>query len=165
MPNDGKIVYWDACVFLSYINGMVDRMPILDAILENSANDDGGIKIYATALARVEVAFGAAEKEGKALDPEVERQIDDLWADPEAIVTVDYHDGIGAMARQLIRQSLTKGWSLKPVDAIHLATARWLEEVTGREVEFHTYSKDLPRFAALTGYRICQPYVAQQRLI
>ncbi len=161
MPNNRTIVYWDACVLLSYINGIADRMPILDALLASSASDNGDIKLHSSAIARVEVAFGVAEKEKKALDPKVEQQIDALWADPAAVVTVDYHDGIGTMARRLIRAALTKGWSLKPADAIHLATAQWLAEVTGQKVEFHTYSKDLPRFATLTDYQISQPIIAQ----
>ena len=121
--------------------------------------------MYSSAIARVEVAFGAAEKEGKALDTAIEQRIDNLWADPGAIVTVDYHDGIGRISRQLMREGITIGWSLKTVDAIHLATARWLSDVNNQEIEFHTYSKDLPRYTPMVGFSILEPYTPQPYLL
>jgi predicted nucleic acid-binding protein len=47
----------------------------------------------------------------------------------------------------------------KPGDAVHLVSGRALDCA-----EFHTYSKDLPRFAALRGLTIIEPYVAQGQL-
>ncbi len=52
-------IYWDANVFLSYINNLPDRMPVLDAILEeieSSKND----RIVTSVLSKVEVALGSA---------------------------------------------------------------------------------------------------------
>lgn len=68
MPEPPPAVYWDACVPLSYINGMPERMPILDALLASSAQ--GEIQLYTSELSRVEVAFSAMEKEQRALDEE-----------------------------------------------------------------------------------------------
>ena len=64
-----------------------------------------------------------------------------------------------------MRDVLTRAWSLKPFDAIHLATAKWLAELAGETIEFHTYSKDLPSYEVITGYTICEPYLVQGRLI
>lgn len=109
MPDDRSIVYWDSCVCLSYINEIEDRIPTLDALLASSASDKGTIKLHSSALSRVEVAFGVTEKEGKVLDREIEQRIDSLWDDQAAIVTVDYHNGIGGIARELIRSAITQG--------------------------------------------------------
>ena len=103
MPGDRSIIYWDSCVFLSYINGIEDRMPILDALLEFSCSDESKIRIHSSALRRVEVAFGAAERAVRNLDSTVERRLDGLWDDPSAVIVVEYHDQIGLMARRLSR--------------------------------------------------------------
>jgi predicted nucleic acid-binding protein len=73
---------------------------------------------------------------------------------------IDFHEGIARDARTLIRGAVASGITgLKPGDAVHLASARTLAVA-----KFHTYSKDLPRFAQLTGLTILEPYVAQGRL-
>ena len=156
-------VYWDANAFLSYINGLPDRMPVLDALLGSSAG--GSIQIYTSAISQVEVAFAASEQRQKALDADMERKINSLWDDPKAVVLVEYHDGIGREARSLIRDAVTYGWSLKPLDAIHLATAQWLSQLGYSVSEFHTYDHSLPRYTSLVGYRICEPYSAQPSMI
>ena len=165
MASSRSIIYWDSCVFLSYINGIEDRMPTLDALLDHSSSDESRVKIHSSALARVEVAFGASEREARHLDPALVQKIDALWDDPAAVVTVEYHDGIGVVARQLMRTAVSKGWSLKPLDAVHLATALWLEQAKGEKVEFHTYDERLEKYKAITGFVICRPYVIQGRLM
>ena len=156
-------VYWDANAFLSYINGLPDRMPVLDALLGNSAG--GSIQIYTSAISQVEVAFAASEQQQKALDADMERKINTLWDDPKAVVLVEYHDGIGREARSLIRDAVTYGWSLKPLDAIHLATVQWLSQLGYLVSEFHTYDHALFKYTSLAGFRICEPYSAQPSMI
>ena len=41
-----KSIYWDACVWLSYINEIPERMPTIDAILDDSANPDGDLHLF-----------------------------------------------------------------------------------------------------------------------
>ncbi len=41
MPEERRIIYWDACLFLDYIQGHPARIPILDALLEESASPKG----------------------------------------------------------------------------------------------------------------------------
>ena len=80
-------VYWDANVFLSYINGVPERLPTLDALLESSAS--GGISIYTSALSVTEVAFAASEREQRTLDPAMEQKIDNLWEPNGPVTLVD----------------------------------------------------------------------------
>lgn len=156
-------IYWDANAFLSYINEFSERMPVLEALLGSSAG--GGIQIYTSALSQVEVAFAASEQQQKVLDSAAERKINRLWDDPRAVVLVEYHDGIGRDARSLIRDAITYGWSLKPLDAIHLATARWLSRLGYQVAEFHTYDHALHKYNSLAGFQICEPYSAQPSMI
>ena len=160
MPNrDRTKVYWDACVWLSYVNEDADRIPVLDAILANSADEDGSLTLHTSELSQVEVAFAAAEQKQRLLDPEVETKIDSLWIDRDAVVPVEYHERIGREARELMRFAITNGWSLKPMDAIHLATAKWLGVS-----EFHTYDTALNRYSAQVSFKIMEPYTPQPRL-
>jgi predicted nucleic acid-binding protein len=160
MPPDPSRNYWDACVFLSYINGVSDRLPTLDALLDESTDPEQDREIVTSAFTIAEVAFALHEKKQKVLDPEVERKIDALWSDRYAVKLIDFHEGVARDARTLIRGAIASGITgLKPGDAIHLASGRVLGCA-----EFHTYSKDLPRFSELTGLKILEPYVAQGRL-
>lgn len=49
--------------------------------------------------------------------------IDALWADRSAVQLVEFDQLIAREARRLLRASLDIGRGLKPMDAIHLATA------------------------------------------
>ena len=160
-----KTVYWDACVWLTYVNATPGRVEIVQALLDQSASDDGILTIYTSAMAKVEVAFAAAEQVNRSLDPETERQIDNLWADPKLATPVEYFDRIGVMARQLMRAAITRGWQLKPLDAIHLGTAAWLRSVGIGIDEFHTYDSGLIKFAGEIGCPIVEPYTLRPRLI
>ncbi len=113
----------------------------------------------------MEVAFGASEQKHRSLDEETERRIDSLWADPEAVVLVECHNAIGSEARNLIRSAIARGLSLKPLDAIHLATAQWLSKVGLTVREFHTYDKRLRRCESIVGFRIIEPNTPQIRMI
>ncbi len=53
-------VYWDACVFLSYINGEQERLPVIDALLEESRS--GKIEIITSTVSLAEVAFAEEER-------------------------------------------------------------------------------------------------------
>ena len=161
MPPERNRTYWDSCVFLSYINATPDRLPILDALLAESDDPENPREIVTSTFSIVEVAFELNEKAQGALDPAAESAIDALWSDRHAVKLIEFHEGIARDARTLIRGALAMGRrSLKPGDATHLASARSLGAT-----EFHTYSKDLPRFSALTGLQISEPFVYQPRML
>ena len=162
MP-DTPAFYWDSCVSLSYINEMPDRLSTLNALLESSSR--GEIRLFTSELSRVEVVFSATEKGNKTLDPETERRIDGLWENPMVITMVEYHRGIEREARRLMRDAITRGWSLKPLDAIHLATAQWLSNTGITIDEFHTYDAPLFKYGPIVGFKIVEPNTTQPMLI
>lgn len=159
MPNKRQRIYWDADVWLSYINAVPERLSILDALLADSTSDNGLIELCTSALSQVEVAFGKMEQDNMLLDPKIEEKIDKLWADRNAVKLAEYHDGIGIEARQFIRLAISKGWGLKPMDAIHLATAKWFEVI-----EFHTYDEKLLKYTNEVGFPIVHPHIQQPQL-
>lgn len=155
MLGSRKSVYWDANVFLSYVNAIPDHIAVLNTLMEQSLN--GEITIYTSALSRVEVAFSESEQHARALSPEIENQINRFWEDESAITSIEILTTITLNARRLIRDGLTSGWSLKPPDAIHLATARWLV-VAGYNIdEFHTYDASLFKYADMMRFNIHEP--------
>lgn len=162
MPDSPSIIYWDSCVLLSYVNEYPERIPALEALLERSTS--GEIDLYTSEISRVEVAFAASEQKRRRLDPGSEQRIDSLWADSNVIVSVEYHGAIGQVARGLMREAITRGWSLKPLDAIHLATAQWLSNTGIAVDEFQTYD-NLSRYAAVVDFSICEPYTPQPRML
>lgn len=160
MPPDRQRNYWDSCVFLSYINGDKDRAPTIDALLAESSDPEHEREIVTSSFTIVEVAFALHEKSQKVLDSEAEDKIDSLWTDRYAVKLIDFHEGVAREARTLIRGAVEAGWSLKPGDATHLASARSLGVA-----EFHTYSKDLVKYVRLTGFPIMEPYGAQESFL
>ena len=163
MPDTPAILYWDSSAFLSYVNEIPDRIPTLEALLESSAN--GIIELYTSTISHVEVAFGASEQQQRRLDPEIEQQIDSLWSDPKVVVSVEYHGRIGQTARDLMRHAVTRGWSVKPLDAIHLATAQWLSSLGIEIDEFHTYDTRLFKYVPIVDFNVCEPHTLQPRMI
>jgi len=164
MPGELQFIYWDACVFLSYLNGNPDRLPTIDALLEE-AKRDGSKKIVTSILSVVEVAYAAAEKASQVLDPQAEGAIDALWEDISTVEIVELHERIARRARELVRQAMAQGWSLKVPDAIHLATAQWV-----RAHQFHTYDEQLTlkraaECSAAIECPISEPLVSQPRLL
>jgi predicted nucleic acid-binding protein len=158
MTSDQGLLYWDSSVFLAYINGEQARLPIIDALLDEIEHDEAR-RVFTSSISQVEVAFATSEANTHALDPETESKIDALWQDRSVVEVVELHDEIALEARSLMRDSVTRGWSLKALDAIHLATARWLQAT-----EFHTYDHRLEKYEPLVGFPVREPYAAQGRL-
>lgn len=162
MPNSAsaRMVYWDACVILSYLDGDEDRFKLLDGMLEEAEDKPPTLEIVTSLITTTEVAYLAHERMQQALDPNVEAVIDNLWRPRSPIRVTEVHRNVTRGARALIRDSVLRGWTgLRAHDAIHLATAQ-VEKVT----EFHTYDDRLDRFSAITGYRICRPYSHNPRM-
>ncbi len=152
------IAYVDANVCLSYVNDDADRVPTIEAILEDA--QQSSLTLFTSELSIVEVAFAAAEQHQQALSPESEDRIDALWMPGSPIRLVEYYRLIGDDARSLIRMAVAKGWSLKPMDAIHLATARRMEAE-----DFYTYDERLFKFDSEVGLKVCPPYTSRPRLL
>lgn len=58
MPDDDSRVYWDANVLLSYINGVADRVPIIEELFRQARA--GEIELLTSSVSRVEVAFAGS---------------------------------------------------------------------------------------------------------
>ena len=157
MPDDQLLIYWDANVFLSYINGDPERLSHIDAFLEKSGKD---ILIYTSTFSIVEVAFGKAEQDGKALDVETEKKINSLWMPGSPVGLVEFHALIAEEAKKLMRHAISCGWKLKPMDAIHMATALSIPVK-----EIHTYEPSWDKYSSHIGISIARPIAAQPKLL
>ncbi len=49
MPDEPRLIYWDSCIFLDYIEGSAHWMPILDSLLDQ-ASATGEIVIVTSTL-------------------------------------------------------------------------------------------------------------------
>lgn len=154
MPDPPLRIYWDSCVFLNYVNQTPDKLPAIDQLLLNARN--GEVEILTSVLAVAEVAFAAQEKAQGQLDPETEKKIQALWTPPAPVQLVEFHVLIAEGARGLIRSALGQGWSLKPYDAVHLATAQRM-----RAGKVHTYESKWRRYSGMIGCLVEEPSAEQ----
>jgi predicted nucleic acid-binding protein len=150
--------YWDACVFLSYVNEDEDRVGDISSLLESAGKDE--IEIVTSTVSVVEVAFGAAERKQSALSEEMEAKINKLWEPASPVTLVEFHILIAEAAKGMIRSGVPAGWSLKPMDAVHLATAQRL-----KVAEFHTYDGPLKKWASRVSYSIKEPSHSAPKLL
>ncbi len=157
MPDSPQRIYWDACVFLSFIEGHPDRSKAIRTWLEKA--EKGKVVIVTSTLSIVEVAFGKQEKDRGALIPEEEAKINHLWTPESPVALAEFHTSIALEARRLMRDAMASEIGLKPADAIHLATCRNL----GID-EFHTYDGKLGGAAGISQLTITEPSLEQGEL-
>ena len=146
-------IYWDACVFLSIIEGHPDRIPIIEAIVDDCKR--GTLEIFTSTLSIAEVAFAKSEKDGAALDIEVERKLNLLWSPSSPFRLIEVHRAIVYEAQSYVRNGMALQIGLKPPDAIHLASAK-----KSGAAEFHTYDDfngKRQQVEELTGLKIIEP--------
>jgi predicted nucleic acid-binding protein len=159
MASKIQLLYWDSCVFLSFIDAEEGRVEVIESLFEEVKKSDGNRKIVTSTVSITEVAYGSQEKIQRTVDPDILAKIDALWADSSVLTFVEYHEGIARIARDLMRNAMANGNKLTPLDAVHLASAKWL----GAH-ELHTYDGRLNKFATMIERIICEPYVTQPRL-
>ena len=157
---DTRRIYWDSDVIIAYLSGDTTRIAALAAIREEVAASEGRAKIIASQISKVEVAY--LEKNKKAgTKLSTEGVIDKFWRDDSIIELIEFGENIAIPARSLIRNSLSgKLKTLKPLDAIHLATAIW-----AKVDEFHTYNvTDFKPYSSYVGFTIQEPTPQLPRL-
>jgi predicted nucleic acid-binding protein len=156
---DFQYIYWDANVFISYLNNDKDRIATLEAILE-AADSSKTDRIVTSVVSKVEVAWVAQEKLRRVLTEDEERKIDDMWENEDVFEMVEFNNEIALKARKLMREGLSQGWKLRTNDAIHLASAQWVGAI-----ELQTYDlKDFEKFSQIIGISIKEPHAIQPKL-
>lgn len=155
-PN--RLFYWDANLFLAYLNNEPTRVNVLEAIMGEISQSKKD-RIVTSVLSKVEVAWVATENINRALNTEEEAKIDSLWNDASIIEIVDFNDEITYIARSLKRRAMIRGWELKTNDAIHLATAEWVGAS-----EMNTYDCRLYKFSEMIGIVVKIPIAEQPKL-
>lgn len=161
MPAEQPAAYLDANVFLAYVSREQGRTKVVRELLKHG--DEGQRRLFTSTLSIVEVAFGAQEKEGRALRPETEDQIETLWSESgRPVVLVEPTASIMRKARGLIREEMVAGRRLTAADAVHLASA----QAAGAKV-FFTYEEAGRRstWAELTGLDVTEPFVNQEPML
>lgn len=158
MPEKPQRIYWDACVFLSYVNEDAGRVNDIQTLLDEAGRNE--LEIVTSTVSIVEVAFGAAERKNSALSTDMEAKIRRLWEPASPVNMVEFHTLIAEVAQRLSRSGIPEGWSLKPMDAIHLSTARRM-----RVDAFHTYDDRLKKWTSKVGYPIGEPDPASPVLL
>ena len=152
-------VYWDADVFLSYINGHADRVPVIEQLL-TQASESRDYEIVTSAFTVAEVAFAQLEKDAAALEDEMLARIDSLWADRSAVQIVDLFLEVAVEARTLVREAAVHpSLRLKPKDGVHIATAKLMNVA-----ELHSYDKQVQAWSPLVDFPIFEPYTPTPRL-
>ena len=161
--------YWDACIFLHYVNATPDYLSVLDTLVDEAEQER--VKVYTSTLSVAEVAFGQSEQAEGRLDAEIEAKIDGLWHPGSFVQPLqELHFFIVRSARDINRAILSKrgnGHGIKAADAIHLASAKRL-----KVGEFHTTDKKLlalqnemgAELTSILDFTICEPN-AKDRLI
>lgn len=158
MPSSPALVYyWDACVFLSYLEGHPDRAPHIQSLLTSAEARE--IRILTSTLSVVEVAFGAREKLKRELSREEEDRIDALWRGP--VELVDFHYLVALEARELMRRSLVLECpTLKAADAVHLASAKRMGAT-----RVHTYDGPMKETGRALGVEVGPPKAEQIEIL
>jgi predicted nucleic acid-binding protein len=157
------VYYLDSCVFLALINKEANRFKVVEAILDDAEARE--CEVYTSQLTVAEVAFAEQEKKKRTLSDTVENKISKLWHPSAPTLLVDVHPNISAGARDIIRQAMKDGWtrgedwSVKPPDAIHIATA-----ILMKAEKFFTYDDRLLRLRKKAGVDICEPFLVQGRI-
>lgn len=149
-------VYWDSCVFTSLLNEYADRAPIIKGMWEEVVVKRHG-KIVTSALSIVEVAHLAIEKDRQRRYTTVDDDLNKMWRD-NSLLVVEAPRHLMEKARELMRASLPSGGGLKGADAIHLATAKFMEANGIVIQEINTYDADWQKYAPLVGITICEPH-------
>lgn len=157
MPKSPRLIYWDSCVFLHYIESTPTWVPILDAIIDEVKNDSNLMLITST-VTIVEVSYIESEKASRALSASVEISLDAMWRDTSILQLVECDEAIARRARSLLRRAVAESRQLKPMDAVHLATADVM-----RVHDCHTTDTGMLKWNDL-GFPIQQPWARKPLL-
>jgi predicted nucleic acid-binding protein len=158
MSGDPERVYFDANVFLSLIDNEAARVPTISGLIEECKLD--GVEIVTSALSITEVAFAAAEQKASELSPAELAKINALWEPGSPFIVAELHQLVASDARDVIRESMIEtSHTLKPADAIHLATA-----LRVGATHFYTFDERVQRLRHSRPIKILAPTLRHPQL-
>jgi predicted nucleic acid-binding protein len=155
MPGRPQLVYWDTSVFLDYFNEDDQHHAVIAAVLRDIRASDGRRLIATSTFTLTEVVHIKAEMQEPDFRDSAEELMDFFWNDRSVLRLVDLHAGIARRARSLQRHVVGQGGKLTASDAVHLATASWLQVN-----EMHSYDRDHLRLDGTMAFRIREPRLA-----
>lgn len=151
MPSKVPRFYWDANVFLSYVDGAPGRLPHIEPLFREAEQEK--IEIVTSTASIAEVAFGSVEMDERSLDEEIQKKIEELWVANSPVNLVEISVLIVEDARNIMRAAIPDHAKVaKPMDAIHVATAIRMEADV-----FHSYDEPLRRIARRNGLKAEEP--------
>ena len=160
MADENKRIYWDADVFVAYINEETERLPTIESLLQQVI-EDPKIMIVTSVLTKVEVSWTGIEKEDRLLLPEELKRVDSLLDNYNIIELIEFDDFIASKARELMRFGMESGGKkLRSNDAIHLASAI---RVNANEVNTYNIAH-YQFFEQFANIPIKEPAIDQPRL-
>ena len=125
---DSKKIYWDACIWIAFINREEGKFPQCDYLVEQARKNK--LTIWTSCLSLAEVFKKKCAGENIALPEEKDVAFED-YVHQDFFFEIQMDHDIGVEARKLLR---TYKILKKPTDAIHLASA-----IINNLDEFHTF--------------------------
>jgi len=150
-------LYWDSCVFIDYFEATPNRLPLLEDLLRE-VKETPDSQIYTSIITITELNHLAIKKSQGHLDQSFLSRVDAMWSDRSILTLVEFNQVIARIARDLSRQVISHGWALRPMDAIHLATAVWVKRYLRPIEEIHTYDQRLFKYDKVVNIKIIEPY-------
>ncbi|MCW1970953.1 MAG: PIN domain-containing protein [Anaerolineae bacterium] len=161
MRKPDRIVYLDADVIISFLSGEAQRLPIIEAFFEEVTASKGAVLLITSVITQAEVSFLIDERDSASFRSEAEQIIDDFWRDETLLSVVELNPDIALIARDIQRSARSAGKKpLKPMDAIHLATAKW----AGASQLFTYNIAHFKPHEQSASVIILEPYASQPRL-
>ncbi len=156
-----ELIYWDACVFISWLSNE-ERKPAETSGMEEVARlfDGNKIVLVTSVLSRVETLHGL-------MTEEAQKKYIELLSSPN-LDEIEVHRDIAQLAHEIRSYYKIQGKKTPTtVDAIHIATAMWAKadelhtfDGCGKEPGLLTLNGD----EILKGLKIVTPYVKQPTL-
>lgn len=123
-PAKTTLVYWDACLFIDLLNKTAGRIEVLEKLWAELHEKSRAVVAVTSLVTIAEVVRTEVEKSQGKLDPAILSRINAFWAPESPVERVEVFQRLVEEARELQRQSVEWNKKLRPMDAIHFATAQ-----------------------------------------
>ena len=150
MPDSPRF-YFDASVYLAFLNSEPDRADAVASLLDDAQH--GSIEVITSTVSLAEVVY--LRSRASDLSPEeTDERIDGLLRNEAVTTLVQLSSEIGVLARRFARVPQPRQSHLRVRDAIHLATA-----VVANVEFFCSYDSDFVPFQSQVDFEITEPFV------